>query len=201
MSDSDTTVPSQRRLQRPPDFTGGQLDTFRAVVLRHGVPGALLGAICFVLPLALVKFRTGLTPAFEDPGRYLVACLVIFALLVIYASVIDRRFQPMQVVWIIYLGLVSLWEEWVFRIALPYSFSGDAFVVAVVISNVLFGAMHYFTLRWRWFWCVGAALGGLALSRQYIQHGDFLMLVGLHWVATYINTPRYPGLKRALLGK
>jgi len=34
-NDGESLAPSQRRLQRPPDFTGARLRTFRAVFLRH----------------------------------------------------------------------------------------------------------------------------------------------------------------------
>ena len=37
------------------------------------------------------------------------------------------------------------------------------------------------------------ALGGLALSRHFGNHFDLAMVVALHWVATFVNTPRPPG--------
>jgi hypothetical protein len=39
---------AQRRLQRPPDFTGRQLNHFYQVVLRHGLPGFLLGVLLLI---------------------------------------------------------------------------------------------------------------------------------------------------------
>jgi hypothetical protein len=63
----------------------------------------------------------------------------------------------------------------------------------VVASNALFGFMHYFTLRWKWYWCVGAFLGGMALSRHLAQHQDLALIVAFHWIATFLNTPRPPG--------
>lgn len=38
-----------------------------------------------------------------------------------------------------------------------------------------------------------AFLGGMELSRQYVENGDLLILIGMHWAATFLNTPRYPG--------
>ncbi|MDZ7685961.1 MAG: hypothetical protein U5O39_13900 [Gammaproteobacteria bacterium] len=68
--------------------------------------------------------------------------------------------------------------------------------IAVIASNILFGAVHYFTLRWKWQWCLGACLGGIVLSRQMNEHFDLALLIGIHWVATYANTPRLPGRRR-----
>ena len=95
----------------------------------------------------------------------------------------------------LYLLAVSVWEEWVFRLALPWFGQALGFDlrVAVILSNVLFGALHYFTLRWKWPWCLAAFFGGMALSRQYAEHQDLAMIIALHWVATFVNTPRLPG--------
>ncbi len=188
-------APSQRRLQRPPDFTGDRLRTFRAVALRHGLPGAVLGALCLAHP----DIRTLLSPALAgfmaDPTRYLMIGGLLMAALIAYAWFIDRRLNAAAVGWILYLLLISVWEEWVFRLALPYfaAENGMELRTAVIASNVLFGAMHYFTLRWKWQWCVAAALGGMALSRNFAIHYDLVLVIGVHWVATFVNTPRLPG--------
>lgn len=192
---SGDLAPSQRRLQRPPDFTGARLRSFRAVFLRHGLVGLLIGALCLahpdlraLLPGALAGFRAA-------PLGYLAAGLVVFAALVGYAGYIDRRLDARQVGWIVYLLGVSAWEEWVFRLALPSL--GEAWGLdarsAAVASNALFGLMHYFTLRWKWYWCVGAFVGGLALSRHFGNHHDLAMVIAFHWIATFLNTPRLPG--------
>jgi hypothetical protein len=57
--------------------------------------------------------------------------------------------------------------------------------------------VHYFTMRWKASWCFLAFLGGMGLSRQYVENGDLLILIGMHWVATFLNTPRYPGKRAA----
>ena len=68
--------------------------------------------------------------------------------------------------------------------------------LAVVVSNGIFGGLHYVTLRWKWHWCVIAALGGMGLARQFGEHGDLAIVIGIHWVATVLNTPRLPGRSR-----
>lgn len=168
--------------------------------LRHGLPGLLLALVCLSVPTLQVALATGLEKGLAAPGRYLTAALLIFAVLNAYAWFIDRDWTVAKLGWVAYLGALSLWEEWVFRLALPTALegAGASFPVAAIISAVLFGAVHYFTLRWRLIWCVGAALGGLALSRQMQVHNDLLLISAFHWVATYLNTPRPPGQSRRL---
>jgi hypothetical protein len=191
-------APSQRRLQRPPDFTGGRLRTFGAVALRHGAPGATLGMLCLLHP----EMRALLAPALagfqSDPARYLTIGGLVFVALIIHARVIDRRLDAAALGWIVYLLLVSVWEEWVFRLALPYFAvaNGADLRTAVIVSNVIFAVMHYVTLRWKWLWCLAAGLGGMALSRNFAQHFDLVLVIGIHWIATYLNTPRLPGRPR-----
>ncbi len=55
-------VPSQRRLQRPPDFTGKTLNHFRDVFLRHGLPGLLLGCLFLVPAIGLLDDQVNRFP-------------------------------------------------------------------------------------------------------------------------------------------
>lgn len=185
----------QRRLQRDKDFTGARLTSFREVILRHGLPGVLLAIICFSVPSLGSAFVSSLANGLANPAFYAGAALLIFIGLNAYAWVIDKAWSLSKTVWIIYLGALSFWEEWVFRLALPQLFEdlGTSMIVAAIISASLFGAAHYFTLRWKWQWCVGAALGGFMLSRQMELHQDLLLITAMHWIATYLNTPRPPG--------
>jgi hypothetical protein len=183
----------KRRLQRPPDFTGRRLDSFREVFFRHGLPGALLGALFLLHPTAQGLLARAMEPVLNHPGVYLLGGGLVLAGLTTYGLYIGGvRIQ--QFGWVLYLGVLSLWEEWVFRLALPYSLQsfGFSLMSAVLVSNLLFGAAHYFTLRWKWQWCVIACLGGLAFSRQMNEHFDLLLVAGIHWVATFVNTPRLP---------
>lgn len=188
-------APSQRRLQRPPDFTGARLNRFSQVLLRHGLPGAALGALCLAVPEMRSLLAGALAGLLTEPGGYLLKGLLIFGLLLGYAWFLDRRLDARQAGWILYLLAVSTWEEWVFRLALPYyaGTDGDPRLAIVLLSNAAFAAMHYFTLRWKWQWCLAAFLGGLALSRQMTVHFDLALVVAFHWVATFLNTPRLPG--------
>ncbi len=190
---------SWARLQRPPDFTGGRLTTFRSVVLRHGLPGALLGLLCLLFPPTRALLESALAAMLAQPLRYFAVGLLIFVGLNAYGRFVSGRWQLNQLVWVVYLGVLSLWEEWVFRVALPYHLAdqGIDLRTAIIASSLLFGLAHYFTLRWRWQWCVGAFVGGLALSFRFVDHQDLMLITGLHWVVTFLNTPRPPGQTRS----
>ncbi len=192
---SSRLVPSQRRLQRPPDFTGHQLNTFSAVFLRHGLPGALLGLLLLLPDDTRGVLLVASERAIANPGHYAAAAATILLCLSVYAITINRCWNLKQTAWILYLGGLSAWEEWLFRLALPYGLHllGMDLVLAALVCNGLFGLVHYFTLRWKWPWCIGAFLGGLGLSGQLERTEDLLLIIGIHWIVTFINTPRMPG--------
>jgi len=197
MNDSSTDRPppkSRRRLQRGPDFTGGRLDSFRQVFLRHGLPGALLGALCLLHPDMRTLVVDATAQAVSAPMPYLLIGSLILIGLTAYTSYRGDEWSGRQLGWVIYLGVLSLWEEWVFRLAMPYSLEaqGMGLLFAIIVCNLLFGAIHYFTLRWKWQWCVAACIGGFAFSRQMDLHFDLLLVAAIHWVATCLNTPRPP---------
>jgi hypothetical protein len=164
------------------------------VFLRHGLPGALVGALCLFVPEMRALLGEALAGLLAAPARFLLTGLLIFGLLLGYAWFLDRRLDAAAVGWMLYLLAVSIWEEWLFRLAIPYFGQAQGFNLrlTVFISNVVFGVLHYFTLRWKWHWCLAAFLGGIALSRQLHEHFDLALVIAIHWVATYINTPRLP---------
>lgn len=184
----------RRRLQREPDFTGDRLSSFRDVFVRHGLPGLVLALLFLSATNLQIVFAEHLKPAAAHPARYAIGFVLILIALNVYGWRIDRQWSLMQLSWVLYLGTLSVWEEWVFRLAIPQvlEWGGASVWAAAALSAVVFGAAHYFTLRWKWYWCVGAALGGLYFSGQMERHGDLLLVSAIHWVATYVNTPRPP---------
>lgn len=182
-----------RRLQRPPDFTGRPLNQFYQVALRHGLPGLLFGGMLLITSADLVM--APLNQFLAGPQPYVLGAGVILVLTLCWSWYLDTTVSIAQLSWIFYLLFVSIWEEWAFRVAVPDNLMNVGFDpwLAIILSNLLFGAVHYFTLRWKASWCFLAFLGGIGLSRQYIANGDLLMLIGIHWMATFLNTPRYPG--------
>jgi hypothetical protein len=182
-------------LQRPPDFTGDRLNRFGQVFVRHGLPGAFLGALCLFVPEMRELLGDALAGLLGALTRYLFIGLAIFGLLLSYSWYLDRRLDAATVGWMLYLLAVSIWEEWLFRLAVPYFGQTQGFdlLAITLVSNLAFGLMHYFTLRWKWQWCFAVSLGGMALSRQMHLHFDLALVIAIHWAATYVNTPRLPG--------
>lgn len=161
------------------------------MVLRHGLPFLLIGGVLLLMP-GLVS-ESSLSIAFPTVD-YLMIGLVITIVMFFWSWWLTNEITLVQASWVFYLLGVSLWEEWVFRVAIPdiMTANGATYLSAILISNLLFGAIHYFTLRWKALWCFFAFLGGMGLSLNYAEQGDFLLIVGLHWVATFANTPRPP---------
>ena len=184
----------QRRLQREKDFTGDRLLHFRQVFLRHGLPGLVLALGLFAIPGFQTLFFEGIGRGLSNPLGYASGFLLIFLVLNAYAWRVDRHWSVSRLGWVAYLGALSLWEEWAFRLAIPALLEGLGAAVwqASILSALLFGGVHYFTLRWRLPWCIGAFLGALLLSRQMQVHEDLFLVAAFHWVATLVNTPRPP---------
>jgi len=197
---TDLNTPSQRRLQRPADFTGDQLQHLYQIFLRHGLPVAACGVCLLLLPSMQALLGASSAKLLSEPGAYAWGFILIISALLIYARIIDRCLKGSIIAWVLYLLILSAWEEWVFRLAMPYGLQaqGMQLSVAVVIVNLVFGALHYFSLRWKWQWCVLVFFGGLALSHRLHTHFDFASIIAIHWIATYLNTPRPPGLRRRL---
>lgn len=163
--------------------------------MRHGLPGGILALLWLSIPGLKIAFAAGLEKGLASPQLYVISLVLLFLALNGHAWLIDRRWDLSKLRWIAYLGALSFWEEWVFRLAIPTILEGfgASLWVAATLSALAFGAAHYFTLRWKWQWCVVAFVGSLALSRQMELHDDLLLITAIHWIATYLNTPRPPG--------
>lgn len=186
-----------RRLQREPDFTGSRITRFRDVFLRHGLPGLALALLCLSIPELQHVLAESLARGSQRPGLYIITGVLIFMGLSAYSWQADRARSALTALWVIYLGALSFWEEWVFRLALPQLIErlGATAGLADLVSAIMFGGAHYFTLRWRWQWCLAAGMGGLFLGRQMNLHDDLLLIAAIHWIATLLNTPRPPGTR------
>jgi membrane protease YdiL (CAAX protease family) len=177
------------RLQRKPDITGRKITRFREVLFRHGLFVSALALACFGLPQSTSLLKWGLSRFMVHPAPYFVGAFCLLLFLMILSRVFHQGLNARQMVWIIYLLGISFAEEWVFRLALPGFVAGFTGIPrAVLLCNLAFAAMHYFTLRWKLRWCVGAFFGAMGLSRL-MGHGDLLLVVGVHWLATFLNTP------------
>ena len=189
---------AQHRLQRPPDFTGARLERFGQVFLRHGLPVAGIAVLLLLVPQMRALLDAALEGLVARPVRYVGIGVGIALALAGYVWFSQRRLDRQSFAWLFYLLALSIWEEWVFRLAIPYfgQSLGVDLLVLVLVSNAAFGLLHYFTLRWKWHWCVAAFLGGLLLSRQFHVQFDLAQIIALHWIGTFLNTPRPPGRSR-----
>ena len=196
LRNTPTQASRHRRLQRERDFTGDRLTGFQQVFLRHGLPGLVLALTLLAIPGLHTVFAGAIQRGLYNPFPYAALFLLTFLMLNVYVWRIDRYWSLSRLGWVLYLGALSFWEEWLFRLALPtiLESSGAAAWQAATFSALVFAGAHYFTLRWRLRWCIAAFLGGLLLSRQMQLHNDLLLVAGLHWVATLVNTPRPPGV-------
>jgi membrane protease YdiL (CAAX protease family) len=114
-----------------------------------------------------------------------------------YLRFISRKLNYRQIFWIGYLFLISIVEEIGFRLSLPILFSEFffkeySFLIGIVLSNLLFASLHYFTLRWKLKACIFTFLGGIGLSRLLYETGDITLVVMVHLVVTFLNTPSAP---------
>ena len=195
-NDSEGVFPeSQGRLQRDA-ADGAKITSFTQVFVRHGLLMLALTGLCVLFPTAFADLSLSLAGFLASPHYYVLAFLALLAFLIAYSKSSDKVVNRKQLMWIGYLLFISIAEEWIFRLALPNLLKGYlAPIYAVVLSNVIFAAIHFFTLRWRLIWVIFAFLGGLGLS-WVMTHGDLLAVIWLHWVGTFLNTPFPPGLKQ-----
>jgi membrane protease YdiL (CAAX protease family) len=184
------------RLQRGPSSTGYRVATFGDVLKRHGVTMGCLAGICLMIPGTLPAIAANTTRLVQQPVSYLAG---LFGLLVFFSYWSTRRpvAAERQAQWIFYLLFISIVEELTFRLILPSLLSQPfSWPTAIILSNLLFAAIHYLTLRWKLRNCIVTFLGGMGLS-QLMTHGDLVMVVMVHWLGTFINTP-FPPTKRKI---
>jgi membrane protease YdiL (CAAX protease family) len=196
MSDNAQQDPPQPiyrpgRLQRGPSLKGYRVATFSDVLKRHGFTMGSLAAICLTIPITLPVIVTTTTRFFQQPVSYLASVLV---LLVFFSYWSTRRSvaTKLQAQWIFYLLFISIVEELTFRLIFPLLLAPQFnWLTANILSNVVFASIHYVTLRWKLRHCIFTFLGGMGLS-QLMSHGDLAIVVLVHWLGTFINTPFPP---------
>ena len=181
------------RLQRPAKSRSSAVLHFRQVLSRHLLTMSVI-AVVTGLGVAHVDDWIGLlSPLIAHPVHYLALCVAIVVGIAIYQRVRGIPWSATQMGWVGYLLLISVVEEWAFRVFLSLYLMDDLGARAsVLLSSVLFGALHYFTLRWRLTACLLTTLGGLGFSRLLDVSGDLALVILVHWIVTFLNTPRPP---------
>ena len=181
------------RLQRSAKSRSGAVLHFRQVLSRHLVTMSLVTVVMGLWVARVDDWKRLLSPLIAHPADYLAMCVAIVAGIVIYQRVRGIPWSAAQVGWVGYLFVISVVEEWAFRVFLPLYLIDDLGARAsVLLSSVIFGALHYFTLRWRLTACLLTTLGGLGFSRMLDVSGDLALVILVHWIVTFLNTPRPP---------
>ena len=181
------------RLQRPARARSSAVLHFRQVLSRHLLTMSVIAVVTGLGVARVDDWKRLLSPLIAHPVHYLAMCVAILAGIAIYQRVRGIPWSAAHVGWLGYLFLISVVEEWAFRVFLPLCLVDDLGARAsVLLSSVIFGALHYFTLRWRLRACLLTALGGLGFSRMLEVSGDLALVILVHWIVTFLNTPRPP---------
>jgi membrane protease YdiL (CAAX protease family) len=188
---------SEGRLQRASQNQEVYISKFRQVLLRHGLTMSLICFGCVLFPSVLVALFSSIDNLFLNINRYAIASVSLGFFMFLYLRFISRKLNYRQIFWIGYLFLISIVEEIGFRLSLPILFSEFffkeySFLIGIVLSNLLFASLHYFTLRWKLKACIFTFLGGIGLSRLLYETGDITLVVMVHLVVTFLNTPSAP---------
>ena len=181
------------RLQR--DYSGATLpvSTFVQVLYRHGCTMGFIAVTLICLQSTPDPFQTVVSDFSARPSTYILATLSAIGFFCAFLVSKGVPLSRTQCLWIVYLLYISMVEEIAFRLLLPLALEpSTGFLPAIVLSNFLFALLHYFTLRWKWKNCVLVFLGGMGLSRLLENSGDLALLILVHFVATFLNTPSQP---------
>lgn len=155
----------------------------------------LLALLGLLLPGAWEAFQATTAPAATNPRPYLIALVLMVVFFIVWSL---RRPQPAarQTRWVLYLLFISIVEEIAFRLAIPLFLSSSlGWLIANIVSNLIFAGLHYVTLRWKLRNCIVTFLGGMGLS-QMMTNGDLTLVIMVHWVGTFLNTPFPPPRKK-----
>lgn len=161
-----------------------------------------MGALALLVsasPNAL-EFIARTTDRFVNhPTGYLIAGIMLLAFFVYYQQRRGYRRSPRNNLWLVYLLYISVVEELTFRLLLPLAASNTVdFYAAVVISNLIFAAIHYVTLRWHLRNCLFVFIGGIGFAHMLASHQDLTAVILAHWFFTFLNTPAPPAGDRQI---
>jgi len=181
------------RLQRPADKQKYAVLSFRQVLMRHLGTMTIIATVAGALVSSAVSFGNWSLLLELHTLNYALGILTVLLAMAVYARLKDIPISPLQLAWIGYLALISLVEELAFRVFIPLAFNNYLNLhISIVFSSLIFGILHYATLRWRWGACLLTVLGGIGFSRLLQETDDLALVVLVHWAVTFLNTPRPP---------
>ncbi|MDG1113094.1 MAG: CPBP family intramembrane metalloprotease [Pseudomonadales bacterium] len=199
---NNTNQNRQGRLQRQAGSNGFLVDSFRWVFIRHGLTMSLLLMICVGIRLYIGGDLPSASQALGPLSKQNVLQIksLHLGLLIALLTFVGLHWrwrgieaQRQTFLWLAYLGMISLVEELLFRLVAPQLLQSLlGYTGSVVVSNLIFAGIHFFTLRWRLRHCIVVFLGGLGLSRLLLVTDDLILVVLVHWFFTFLNTPQPP---------
>jgi len=181
------------RLQRPAAISAQAIFHTSQVIQRHLLTMTIVAVAAYAVLGSTAVLRAWLAPLTMDWLGYGLSLLLILGVMLAFLRFRRVPISQMQCGWLAYLLLISTVEELAFRVFLPLYL--DQFLdlrASVIISSVIFGVLHYWTLRWRLGACLFTVLGGLGFSRLLHTTDDLALVVLVHWLVTFLNTPRPP---------
>ena len=180
------------RLQRRAN--GGQyISSFSQVLLRHGMTMTAIALICMLSFQSLASLTSKSIDFLSNPEIYVAASGFILLFFVFFLYFRKRAITVSQALWVGYLLGISVVEEIAFRLAMPLLLAGiTTNLFAILISNLLFAGIHYFTLRWKLIPCLFTFLGGLGFARLLDTSENIVLVILVHWFVTFLNTPVPP---------
>ena len=183
----------KRRLQRPAKDQNRFINTFNQVLARHFVTMTVIAGFCIFMSIDSFANSIYLKPLTSSPVYYFFILTAISLFFIFFYLKRGYKIEWIHVAWLTYLLLISIVEEFAFRMMLPILLSGTiGMISAVLFSNLLFACIHYVTLRWKFINCVLTFLGGLGLSRLLVNTEDIAILILVHYFFTFLNTPLPP---------
>lgn len=184
---------STGRLQRPAAKDGTHISTFRQVLRRHGVTMGLCALAGLFLPLALERIQITTSSTVTAPLSYIAITLALGLFLAFCQARKGLALNLRNTLWLGYLLYISVVEELAFRLLFPM-WLGEIVnpMGAVVVSNLIFAGLHYVTLRWHWWNCVFVFAGGMGFSHMLATYDNLTLVILIHWLFTFFNTPAPP---------
>ena len=183
----------KKRLQRPAADQSRLINTFQQVLARHFFTMTVVAGICIFVSTKSFINSIYLQPLASSPVLYFFALSAMSLFFIFFYLKRGNKIERIHLAWLTYLLLISIVEEFAFRMMLPILLSGTfGMISAVLFSNFLFACIHYVTLRWKLINCVIAFIGGLGLSRLLGGTEDIAILILVHYFFTFLNTPLPP---------
>ena len=152
-----------------------------------------IALICMLSSQSIASLNSKSIDFLSNPEIYVAASGFILLVFVFFLYFRKRAITVSQALWVGYLLGISIVEEIAFRLAMPLLLAGVATnLFAILISNLLFAGIHYFTLRWKLIPCLFTFLGGLGFARLLDNSENIVLVILVHWFVTFLNTPVPP---------